>query len=83
MGSVASIVPSIIGSVVGRAISGVVGIGKKKRKVPEPKQLMEKMPTTTQPVAQRLASQYGGSTMLTGASGITEEATTSKTLLGG
>ena len=37
MGGAASIIPSVIGSVVGRAISGVTGMGKKKRKTPEPK----------------------------------------------
>ena len=33
MGGAASIIPSVIGSVVGRAISGVTGIGKRKEKL--------------------------------------------------
>ena len=82
MGGPAAIVSSIIGSVAGKAISSALGIGKKSRKAtPAPvEQMTEKV---AQPTAQRLASQYGGSTILTSAEGLGETATTKKTLLGG
>lgn len=85
MGGVAKAVGSVI-SAVGKGVGTVLGsLGGKKRKTPSPKALMESVPKPEQ-TAQRLASsasQYGGSTILTGAEGLGETATTKKTLLGG
>jgi len=84
MGGVAKAVGSVI-SAVGKGVGTVLGMGSKKRKTPSPKALMESVPKEDQ-TAQRLASsasQYGGSTILTGAEGLGETATTKKTLLGG
>lgn len=86
MGGVAKAVGSVI-SAVGKGVGTVLGSlgGGKKRKTPSPKALMESVPKPDQ-TAQRLASsasQYGGSTILTGAEGLGETATTKKTLLGG
>ena len=83
MGGVAKAVGSVI-SAVGKGVGTVLGSlgGGKKRKTPSPKALMESVPKPDQ-TAQRLASQYGGSTILTGAEGLSETATAKKTLLGG
>ena len=82
MGGPAAIVSCIIGYVAGKAISSALKIGKKSRKAtPAPvEQMTEKV---AHPTAQRLASQYGGATILTGAEGLGETAATKKTLLGG
>ena len=84
MGSPVSILTSIIGSVAGKALGGVMGIGKKSAKKvtpPAPKELMKQPDVSSQ---RRLASQYGqGSTLLTGTQGLEDTATTSKSLLGG
>jgi hypothetical protein len=86
MGGVAKAVGSVI-SGIGKGVGSVLGSlgGGKKRKTPSPKALMASVPKPDQ-TAQRLASsasQYGGSTILTGAEGLGETATTKKTLLGG
>ena len=85
MGSPVSVLTSIIGSVAGKALSGVMGIGKKSKKKmtpTEPKELLKQPDVSAQ---RRLASQYGGqgSTLLTGTQGLEDTATTSKSLLGG
>jgi hypothetical protein len=73
-----------MGSVV-RAISKAVGISKPK---PPPVQQVAKE-TASQKQTQKgkqsaiASSSYGGSTMLTGSEGITEEANVGKTVLGG
>jgi len=86
MGGVAKAIGSAI-SAVGKGVGTVLGSlgGKKKRKIPDPRALMEFVPKPDQ-TAQKLASsasQYGGSTILTGTEGLGETATTKKTLLGG
>jgi len=84
MGSPASVLTSIIGSVAGKTLSDVFGFGKKSAKKmtpPDPKEVMKQPDVSAQ---KRLASQYGqGSTLLTGTQGVEDTATTSKTLLGG
>ena len=84
MGGVAKAIGGIV-SAVGKGVGTVLSMGSKKQKTPSPKAHMESVPKPEQ-TAQRLASsasQYGGSTILTGAEGLGETATTKKTLLGG
>ena len=84
MGGVAKAIGGIV-SAVGKGVGTVLSMGSKKQKTPSPKALMESVPKPEQ-TAQRLASsasQYGGSTIFTGAEGLGETATTKKTLLGG
>ena len=51
MGSPVSVLTSIIGSVAGKALSGVMGIGKKSKKKmtpPEPKELLKQPDVSAQ-----------------------------------
>lgn len=74
-----------MGSVV-RAISKAVGISKPK---PPPVQQVAQTASQKSATAKKgkqsaiASSSYGGSTMLTGSEGITEEANVGKTVLGG